>query len=631
MHLSDWPRTVEEWWSQSWTPPANLNPWKWAEKHLELSSRSTAFPGKYSTALTPYVRTILEDFKDPSVRQIAMCFSAQAAKTQTLLTALAYSIDQDPGPVLLVQSSMDAARSFSRNRLQPLLEDAPVLARHKTDNRFDFTSAEMRLDNCSIYLQGAGNPAQLASRPIRFLFCDETDKWPDESDKEADSLSLAMERVKSYRNHKILLASTPTLATGPIWQAFKAGDQRRYHVPCPHCGTLFALQWQQVKWPESAALDVLTTETWLECPHCQGAITERHKAGMLDAGEWIPGNADAQEDRRSYHLSELYSPFTTWGSLAQKFVAASREAKQGSTGSLHNFINSSLAEPWEERHSVRAEDSILALRDDRPRGLVPGGGQVAALVATVDTQDNGFFYEIRAWGWGFAQDSWCVREGFIPADWRKVAPEDLQERSYKYHPAFDALRQVLFEDAYMDADGTQYPVQFALIDAMGHHTTDVYDFCRAHRGMIFPFKGEQKMATLYAWSDIDTYPGTSRKIPGGIKLLRANVTHFKNMLSDRLAIDPADPGAWRYHAETDHEWARMMCAEYKNEKTGKWECPSGRANHGWDCAVYHLVAAEVRGVKMWAKEVIEQQAAPAPQSAAVNPYTGGRQMFGSNA
>lgn len=295
---------------------------------------------------------------------------------------------------------------------------------------------------------------------------------------------------------------------------------------------------------------------------------------------------------------------------------------------LIDFANGYEGVPWKDYAATRPESSILALRDDRPRGLVPGGGVVAALHAAVDTQDNGFFYEIRALGWGFAQDSWCVREGFIPADWRKIAPSDLQARSYSYHPAFDTLRRVLWEDAYYDADGVQYPVQYTLIDAMGHHTTDVYDFCRVHRRLIAPFKGERQMSALYAWTDVETYPGTSRKIPGGVKLLRANVTHFKNMLADRLATDPADPGAWRYHAETDTEWARMMCAEYKNEKSGFWECPSGKANHGWDCAVYHLVAAEVRGVKMWARE---PQARPkqAAQRAPVNPYTGGRQMFGA--
>lgn len=585
MHLSDWPRTVEEWWSQSWTPPANLNPWKWAEKHLELSSRSTAFPGKYSTALTPYVRTILEDFKDPSVRQIAMCFSAQAAKTQTLLTALAYSIDQDPGPVLLVQSSMDAARSFSRNRLQPLLEDAPVLAHHKTDNRFDFTSAEMRLDNCSIYLQGAGNPAQLASRPIRFLFCDETDKWPDESDKEADSLSLAMERVKSYRNHKILLASTPTLATGPIWQAFKAGDQRRYHVPCPHCGALFAFQWQQVKWPESAALDVLTTETWLECPHCQGAITERHKAGMLDAGEWIPGNADAQEDRRSYHLSELYSPFTTWGSLAQKFVAASREAKQGSTGSLHNFINSSLAEPWEERQqSAKDPEAILALEVDLPAGVVPP--QAVALTAGVDTQDTGFWFSI--WSWDQELSGHLVREGFAP---------DLL-----------FLDSILWAANYQDQEGRTHPVRLALIDSQGHRTAEVYDWCR-QRPQTRPLKGEQRLkGAPWASTVLDKVPGRDGKqypIPGGLQLIRIDTNHYKTLLAGKIGIGPGTPGGMSIHSSPSPDFVRHMTAEYQDAR-GIWRQPGHKRCDLWDCSVYALAAADLLGVRFWAAHQSEQ-------------------------
>ena len=96
------------------------------------------------------------------------------------------------------------------------------------------------------------------------------------------------------------------------------------------------------------------------------------------------------------------------------------------------------------------------------------------------------------------------------------------------------------------------------------------------------------------------YPGTKKPIPGGINLLQADVTLFKNTLFNKLEISPADPGAWHYNSETSFEWARQMCAEAVNEK-GLWECKSGAANHGWDCSVYNLVAAEFLGVRNWKK------------------------------
>lgn len=495
-----------------------------------------------------------------------------------MLTALAYVIAQDPGPVLLVQSSMEAAKSFSKNRLQPLIEDCPALAKHKTGDRFDFAAAEMRLDNCSIYLQGAGNPAQLASRPIRYLLADEIDKWPDESAKEADALSLAVERVKSFRNHKIILASTPTLARGPIWQAFQAGDQRRYHVPCPHCGTCFVLRWEQVKWPETTDAETVTRETWLECPHCQGRITERHKAAMLDAGQWIPGNPDAPADRVSYHLSELYSPWTTWGSLAVKFIRATKEAKQGNSGPLHNFVNSSLAEPWEDRQqSAKEPDAILALEVELPAGVVPA--ETVTLTAGIDTQDNGFWFAI--WSWDQDLTGHLVREGFAP---------DLL-----------FLDSALWAGNYHDQEGRTHPVRLALIDSQGHRTGEVYDWCR-QRPQSRPLKGEQRLSGApWASTILDKIPGRDGKqypIPGGLQLIRVDTNHFKTMLSGKLAVGADNPGGMTLHKEPSTDFIKHMSAEYQDER-GIWRQPGHKRCDLWDCSVYALAGAEILGIRYW--------------------------------
>jgi phage terminase large subunit GpA-like protein len=520
----------------------------------------------------------LEDFKDPAIRQIALCFSAQSGKTQTMLVMLGYVIDQDPGPVLAVQSSLEAARSFSKNRLQPLLDDCPSLARHKTEDRHDFSAAEMRLDNCSVYLQGAGNAAQLASRPIRYLFADETDKWKDESKREADSLSLAKERVKSFRNHKIVLASTPTVATGPIWQEFLSGDQRRYHVPCPHCGTLFVLQWQQVKWPEDSDAKVVVDQTWLECPHCQSIITERHKSPMLEAGQWIPSNQDSPADRVSYHLSELYSPWTTWGSLAAKFIRATKEAKQGNTGSLHNFVNSSLAEPWEDRQqSAKEPEAILALEVDLPAGVVPP--DAVALTAGVDTQDTGFWFTI--WAWSQELTGHLVREGFVP---------DLL-----------VLDSVLWAAHYQDQDGRSHPVRLALIDSQGHRTAEVYEWCRL-RPQSRPLKGEQRLrGTPWASSMLEKIPGRDGKqypVPGGLQLIRVDTNHFKTLLSGKLAVGVGSSGGMTLHKDPSADFIKHMASEFQDER-GIWRQPGHKRCDLWDCSVYALAAAELLGVRYW--------------------------------
>jgi len=133
---------------------------------------------------------------------------------------------------------------------------------------------------------------------------------------------------------------------------------------------------------------------------------------------------------------------------------------------------------------------------------------------------------------------------------------------------------------------------------MGHRTSEVYDFCRLHRGRIIPLQGvdTRRMTQPHTWSIIEYYPGTKKPIPGGIKLLRADVNFYKDDLAGKLEVNPEDPGAWHLHAEATEELARHMCAEVTDEK-GLWVPRANRPNHFWDCAVYNLVAWDVLGVR----------------------------------
>jgi phage terminase large subunit GpA-like protein len=75
-----------------------------------------------------------------------------------------------------------------------------------------------------VSISGANSPASLASKPIRYLFLDEVDKYPPASRREADPISLARERTKTFINRKIYMCSTPTLRSGHIWKAKESAD-----------------------------------------------------------------------------------------------------------------------------------------------------------------------------------------------------------------------------------------------------------------------------------------------------------------------------------------------------------------------------------------------------------------------
>lgn len=597
--------TLRGWWSEYWTPPALQNPWQWAEGHLTLSARSTPYPGRFSTARTPFVREPLAAFQDAAVRRITLCFSAQSGKTTVLSVALAYTIAEAPGPCLYALPSESAALSFSRNRLQPLIQDCEVLSRHMTAKKYDFSRLEMLLDRMTIYMAGAQTPAQLAMRPIRYLFADEIDKWPGSTSKEADSLSLAVERVKSFRDHKVVLASTPTVESGPIWSNFLAGSRELYHITCTGCGTCFAPEWPDIRWPEDATLEQVREDTWLECPECQERYTERQKVSLLQGGSWIATNPDAPEDHRSFRVSEIMSPVTRWSDLACKFLTARAAAKIGDLGPLHSFVNSSLAQCWSEpEHQSHAKpEHVQRLCDTRQQGELPGL-PIAALTAGVDTQDNGFWCVIRAWGENMT--SWLVRECFAPDAATMV--------------------EILLNSRFRHPDGTDHAVRMVFWDSAGHRTAEVYDICR--KSPIFKaMHGVQKLwGSTWASKQIDKYTsrdGKSHPIPGGLQLIRIDTTHYKDLLSAKLNLDPGQPGSMSIPQDISGDYLSHMTSEYRDAK-GVWQRPKHKRGDLWDCEVYALAAADCLGVRNWRSAgEPKPRPRPKPQQHGPNPFLTG--------
>jgi phage terminase large subunit GpA-like protein len=65
---------------------------------------------------------------------------------------------------------------------------------------------------------------------------DEVDAYPPSAGNEGDQIKLGMKRSEAFHNRKAIAGSTPLIAgASRIEELFLAGDQRRYHVPCPHC------------------------------------------------------------------------------------------------------------------------------------------------------------------------------------------------------------------------------------------------------------------------------------------------------------------------------------------------------------------------------------------------------------
>jgi phage terminase large subunit GpA-like protein len=218
---------------QAWKPPERLTVSEWADKYRIMDSKTSAFPGRWRSDRTPYLREVMDQYNEPEVEEIVFCCASQVGKTETLLNIMGYIIDQDPNPALIVYPTLDLAEYASENRLGPMIQLSPTLA-EKYDARAS-DRLELQFTGMHLVLSGANSPASLASRPVRYVLLDEVDKYPTMSAREADPVSLARERTKTFYNRKIILCSTPTIELGEIRQQFESCDvTKQYYVPCPH-------------------------------------------------------------------------------------------------------------------------------------------------------------------------------------------------------------------------------------------------------------------------------------------------------------------------------------------------------------------------------------------------------------
>ena len=565
-----------------------IQPSVWAERHRHLP-KDAAVPGRWKNSTVPYAAGILDASFLPFVQEIVVCAAPQTAKSEINYTCLGYAVDRKPGNVLVVFPDENTAKENSADRIQPMFEDSPRLRSYLTGYVDDLSSNKIKLQNSIIYMAWANSASRLANKPLPYVVLDEEDKYPETATKkEASPTDLAKKRTRTFAHmRKIWRTSSPSIETGPIWRALTQECQLvfDYWVRCPKCDGFQKMAFDQIKWPEDLR-DPLRMKfeqsAWYACVHCSARWDDADRDMAVRAGEW----RDRDKGRSlmtalnsirpvtiGFHIPSWLSPFVKLWEVAHAFLEGLRNRNK-----MKDFRNGHAAEPWRALSAERSEDRILALADDRPRGIVPSGGLVACLLAGVDTQDDGFYYEIRAFGYGLERTSWCIREGKVPT--------------------FDALARVLWTDQYQDVDGLVYPVRFTLHDAMGHRTSEVYDFCRMHRGMILPTMGKQTMASPFAYSNIQYYPGTKKPIPGGLQLVRWDTNYFKNQLAGILEIAPGDPGCWHYHSAVTQDWARQMTVEGINEK-GIWENPQEKPNHAWDCAGQLLLAHEVIGVAFW--------------------------------
>ena len=430
-------------------PPEDLTIAEWADKYRVLSRESAAEAGKWETDRTPYMKAIFDCVTDSLTKSITIMSSAQVGKTELLLNILGRYMHLDPCPILFVQPTVDDAKSFSKERVEPMLRDTKILKTlvDKVNKRETGTVQEKMFPGGYVRFVGANSPSGLASRPIKITLLDEVDRFPLSAKKEGDPVKLAERRTNNFYDSKKIRVSTPTDdATSKIQLLYLAGSQEEWSLPCPYCGEYQALEFEQLKYQD-------LVEPEFECKFCgESAVESEWKKCGQTNGKWI-AKFPKEKENRSFHLNALASPWVSWKEIIAEYLNVKDDDFQYKT-----FINTVLGKTFTVNlDSAMDYEAIYETREDYGAEL---HDNVVILTAGVDVQDNRL--EVEVVGWGYGYESYGIIYRDFPGDpgkeevWLKL--DAFLRKKFKYK------------------NGKSLMIAATLIDSGGHHTGSVYKY-----------------------------------------------------------------------------------------------------------------------------------------------------------
>lgn len=575
--------------ASGWAPDPVLTIDQCADLHRVLTSETSPWPGRWRTSDVPYAREIMQVLspRDP-VQRVVWMKGAQVAATEVLLNWAMHTILYSPGPMLVVQPTLTDLRKFSKRRVKSMVDSCPELRARIHPARSRDPGNTMLLKEFpggALVMTGANSASGLSSDPIRFLACDEVDRYPGEVGQEGDPVGLAEARTSNFgRRKKCGYFSTPTVkGESRIEALFLAGDQRRYFVPCPECGEYDYFTWRDEAHFKVHMVDHRPETATMLCPRCGAFIEEGQKTQMLERGRWV---ASAKGDGRtvSFHLSSLYSPlgWLSWKTIADEFLKADAAAKRGDFLLLKGWVQRRMGEPWEERDESIELTKILRRAEEDPWPAdvqVPDG--VGVLVASVDKQADRL--ECKVKGYGAGEESWLIAwEQFYGDPGRLAGPES----------PWRELDRFLLK-TFRHQSGRLMRIECVTVDLHGGHTDETYRFCKARAGRrVFAVRGGNETA-----KEIVGKP--TRKNAYRTPLFTLGTDTAKDTIYSRLRIHTPGPGYMhfpKWSLDVMQLYLDGLTAEKKapHQRGGRvrwvWEKIGDRRNEPLDLEVYCLAA-----------------------------------------
>lgn len=604
--------------------PPRLLVSEWAVRFRRFPD-DDAFPGPWRHETAPELVEIMDAMSahDPC-EEASLKKCAQSGGSASAENFIGYVSDLRPGPLLFVQATHKAAIAWASEKFWPMVEATPRLnpdkggtirARGLADGDGS-TNEKIRFSRSNGYvlLAGANSAAGLRQRTVRYAIEDDLDQFPDDLDGQGSPEGMVDARLKVWRARglsKRLKISTPTIkGASKIGEAYRAGDPRCFRFKCPECGSRFIPAWTDIQWPDGKPEDA-----YLSAPCCGTDIPHWKKQSMKLPDGWLSVAIDGEiiprvlsEDdfqgwrlimpaslKRGFHLPGWISRFQSWADMAIGFVAA-----QGDLNKLKTWTNLVAGDEFELKGGQPDYEQLKELKEqDWGRDQMPWG--VLAVTEGVDVQGDGVYVE-RV-GWGPQGENWSLDFRFIPGA-TDVAGEGAWAALDEY-----SHRGVVYPG------GRALPIDQTCVDA-GYHTAAAQAFCAKRPNRLPVFGRAGWTLPVLGRGEVLRYERQGGKagkaskraedrayIVGtfGVKLswyghLRSTLRHRKE--AEAGGVDGQPYGLAHFSRDAPDDWFEQVTAETIVEKRvngfprREWQPMPGRANHGLDCRVYNMAAAE---------------------------------------
>ncbi len=613
---------------------------QWADENRILSKVSSAEPGRWRTDRTPYLREIMDVLSptDPTV-EVVFKKCTQIGGTECGNNWIGAIIDQGLGPTMIVMPTSNTAKKASRTRIGPMIQETPCLrekVREAKSRDSGNTILLKEFDGGVLLMAGANSATELKSSPVRNLFLDETEEYPADVDGQGDPEELAEKRQDTFSRKKRLKTSTPTITGGRIDVAYKGSDQRRYHVPCPHCSALQPLRFDQLRWEtrktwettDPATGEVLAAaadtpgaierdtgellDVHYECEACLARIDEHVKPELLAAGKWIATNP-GPDRAAGFAINALYSPlgWFSWRQIVLKWLEAQRDP---SGTKLKTFWNTILGEAYDEAgEAIEAHFLKARVEAWRLGGVVPA--KCLMLTAGVDVQHNRL--EAYVWGWGRDLESWLIDRHVIygspalEATWQAL--EDLLSKGYP-HAGGNSLRLTAMAVDSSDGVTTHFVRVFARKWSHTRRVIAVKGQAAAGRAVVGkPSKQDVNHRGEIIKEGVEIWQYGSDTAKGAL-YARLKIEPPKNGSAiDREAVQAGGiPGYVHFPGGLPDEVFDQITSEkrvtryLRGQPRVEWVLEKGRRNEALDCAGMAHAAADYAGLSRINWDVLER-------------------------